>query len=43
MVAKNLISDNLFLGVAQIGSALEWGSRNRWFDSSHSGQEGVTK
>ena len=25
-----------FPGVAQIGSALEWGSRGRWFDSSHS-------
>ena len=23
-------------GVAQFGSALEWGSRGRWFDSSHS-------
>ena len=36
-------SGNPFPGVAQIGSALEWGSRGRWFDSSHSDQEGVTK
>ena len=28
----------MFLGVAQIGSALEWGSRGRWFNSSHSDQ-----
>ena len=26
----------LYPGVAQFGSALEWGSRGRWFDSSHS-------
>ena len=36
-------SGNPFPGVAQFGSALEWGSRGRWFDSSHSDQEGVTK
>ena len=28
----------LFPGVAQFGRALEWGSRGRWFDSSHSDQ-----
>ena len=28
----------LYPGVAQFGSALEWGSRGRWFDSSHSDQ-----
>ena len=26
-------------GVAQFGRALEWGSRGRWFDSSHSDQK----
>ena len=26
-------------GVAKFGIALEWGSRGRWFESSHSDQE----
>ena len=29
----------IFPGVAQIGSALEWGSRGRRFDSCHSDQK----
>ena len=29
----------LYPGVAQFGSALEWGSRGRWFDSSRSDQK----
>ena len=28
-------------GVAKFGIALEWGSRGRWFESSHSDQEKV--
>ena len=28
-------------GVAKFGIALEWGSRGRWFESSHSDQNGV--
>ena len=28
-----------FPGVAKFGIALEWGSRGRWFESSHSDQE----
>ncbi len=28
----------IYPGVAQFGRALEWGSRGRWFDSSHSDQ-----
>ena len=32
----NSCSKKLYPGVAQFGSALEWGSRGRWFDSSHS-------
>ena len=36
-------SGNPFPGVAQIGSALEWGSRGRWFDSSHSDQVNETR
>ena len=28
----------LYPGVAKFGIALEWGSRGRWFDSSHSDQ-----
>ena len=31
-------ADKSFLGVAQFGSALEWGSRGRKFKSSHSDQ-----
>ena len=34
----NIITAVKHPGVAQIGSALEWGSRGRWFDSSHSDQ-----
>ena len=30
-------------GVAKFGIALEWGSRGRWFESSHSDQEKVLK
>ena len=37
--ANNLIHRN-YLGVAQFGSALEWGSRGRKFKSSHSDQYG---
>ena len=30
-------------GLAKFGIALEWGSRGRWFESSHSDQEmGIT-
>ncbi len=29
-------------GVAKFGIALEWGSRGRWFESSHSDQKGLT-
>jgi hypothetical protein len=28
-----------FPGVAKFGIALEWGSRGRWFESSHSDQK----
>ena len=37
--SDNLIHRN-YLGVAQFGSALEWGSRGRKFKSSHSDQYG---
>ena len=30
-------------GVAKFGIALEWGSRGRWFKSSHSDQEEVER
>ncbi len=29
-------SKTAYPGVAKFGIALEWGSRGRWFDSSHS-------
>ena len=29
---------NEYPGVAKFGIALEWGSRGRWFESSHSDQ-----
>ena len=33
------VSDSVgYPGVAKFGIALEWGSRGRWFDSSHSDQ-----
>ena len=32
------LSETAFPGVAKFGIALEWGSRGRWFDSSHSDQ-----
>ncbi len=34
-----IIWQNEYPGVAKFGIALEWGSRGRWFESSHSDQE----
>ena len=31
-------SESEYPGVAKFGIALEWGSRGRWFESSHSDQ-----
>ena len=31
--------DHKYPGVAKFGIALEWGSRGRWFESSHSDQK----
>ena len=36
--AKEIIE---YPGVAKFGIALEWGSRGRWFESSHSDHRGV--
>ena len=30
---------SIYPGVAKFGIALEWGSRGRWFESSHSDQK----
>ena len=44
IIARELIFSCCFYpGVAQFGSALEWGSRGRWFDSSHSDHIKVLK
>ena len=34
-----LVVETKHLGVAQFGSVLEWGSRGRWFNSSHPDHE----
>ena len=34
--------NEIYPGVAKFGIALEWGSRGRWFESSHSDQKGPT-
>ena len=37
MKSCGIISEqNEYPGVAKFGIALEWGSRGRWFESSHS-------
>ena len=44
IIARELIFSCCFYpGVAQFGSALEWGSRGRWFDSSHSDQNEIIR
>ena len=35
-IVYNQLANARYLGVAQFGSALEWGSRGRKFKSSHS-------
>ena len=39
---RALRSASKYPGVAKFGIALEWGSRGRWFESSHSDQ-GLSK
>ena len=34
-----MLLNRIFPGVAKFGIALEWGSRGRWFESSHSDHE----
>ncbi len=36
-----LVVETKHLGVAQFGSVLEWGSRGRWFNSSHPDHEKI--